>query len=345
MSRLLNILVLTVCFCAAFGIRNDLMQHLWNKFKKSHGKSYLGAELESYRFGIFKKNIELIEKHNQDYSDGLVSYRLGINSFADWTIEEFRERLLGTRLNKTGGYKSSGKFLGLPKHVQIPDKLDWREEGAVTPVKNQGQCGSCWAFSTTGAMEGSHFRLTGKLESLSEQQLVDCSDDYDNEGCNGGLMDNAFTYIKENGGLQSEQSYPYTAKHGKCKFDKTKVVAKCSGFVDVKSGDEKALMEAIATNGPVSIAIDVTEERFMFYKDGIFVDDTCSNDEDSLNHGVLAVGYGRNATSDGKEMDYWIVKNSWGPSWGMNGYILMARNAENMCGVSTSASYPLMNQE
>lgn len=212
MIKLLNIFVISICFSFSFGINEDLVQHLWNKFKKTHGKAYLGAELESYRFGIFKNNVEMIEKHNQDYSDGLVTYRLGINGFADWTTEEFRERLLGTRVNRTRGIKSVGRFLGLPKTVQIPEKVDWREEGAVTPVKNQGQCGSCWAFSTTGSMEGAHFRLTGNLVSLSEQQLVDCSGDYDNNGCNGGLMDNAFTYIKEIGGLEAEDSYPYTAK-------------------------------------------------------------------------------------------------------------------------------------
>jgi cathepsin L len=240
------------------------------------------------------------------------TYRLGINSFADWTVEEFRQNLLGTRLNMTSHRNQiTGRFLRLPSHLKAPESIDWRESGAVSGVKNQGNCGSCWAFSTTGALEGAHYRLKNSLVPLSEQQLIDCSSKYNNEGCNGGLMDNAFQYIKENGGLESEDSYPYKGKEGKCRFDKTKVVATCSGYMDVKSGDEEALREAVATVGPVSIAIDVTEDKFMLYKDGILVDESCGNGENELNHGVLVVGYGTNKTVDDKQMDYWIVKNSW----------------------------------
>jgi cathepsin L len=327
------------------GFGDEFMSHLWHKYKKTHGKSYLGAEVELYRYNLFRKNVELIQQHNEDYAKGLYTYRLGLNSFADWSVEEFRQKLLGTRLNMTQRRHelSVGTFMGLPEKVEIPDNVDWRESGAVTPVKNQLQCGSCWAFSTTGSLEGAHFRVNGELVSLSEQQLVDCSKKYDNNGCNGGLMDNAFKYIKENGGLMSEESYPYRGKEGKCRFNKNKVVATCSGFMDVQSGDEQALKEAVATSGPVSIAIDVTEDRFMLYKDGVFVDETCQNAEDSLNHGVLIVGYGSNNTDNG-QMDYWIVKNSWGSSWGEEGYIRMARNKDNMCGVATAASYPLVKE-
>jgi cathepsin L len=144
---------------------------------------------------------------------GMHTYTLGMNEFADWTIEEFKNKILGTRRNKTASKTgSSGTFFGLPKHMKAADSVDWREQGAVTPIKNQGQCGSCWAFSTTGSLEGAHFRATGQLVSLSEQQLVDCSGKYNNEGCNGGLMDNAFQYVRANGGLDSEESYPYHAK-------------------------------------------------------------------------------------------------------------------------------------
>jgi len=327
----------------AFALNEVFTEHLWNKFKKSQGKSYLSDEHESYRYGIFKENIDLIEKHNSEYSMGMHTYTLGVNVFADWTPKEFKERMLGTRFNLTHNKDaSSGTFVKFPPTLKAPASIDWREQGAVTPVKNQGQCGSCWSFSTTGALEGAHFRLTGDLVSLSEQQFVDCSGKYHNEGCNGGLMDNAFQYIKENGGVDTEESYPYHAKQEKCHFNKKTIGSTCSGFVDVQTGDEDALRDALAQNGPVSVAIDATEGKFMLYKDGIFVDDTCGNAQDQLDHGVLVVGYGTNTTTQGQSMDYWTVKNSWGESWGERGYVRMARNLNNMCGIATSASYPLV---
>ena len=249
-------------------------------------KRYESKELESFRFSIFQKHLDTIEKHNENYEKGAYTYKLGVNQYADMEVDEFRRTMLGTRLNMSyskPGAASAGHFLRLSKSVQLPEKTDWRAEGAVTPVKNQGQCGSCWSFSTTGSLEAAHFRLTGELVSLSEQQLVDCSAKYNNEGCNGGLMDNAFQYVKENGGLDTEDTYPYHAKvtidcafvfllskhiyifliflyllqKEKCHFDKKNIGSTCSGFVDVESGNEEALLEAVATVGPVSIAIDV----------------------------------------------------------------------------------------
>lgn len=330
----------------ALSLKEPIVKHLWKAFKETHEKLYLTQEHESLRLGIFTKNLDLIEKHNSEYSMGLHSFELGVNFFADWTIEEFRQKMLGTRLNLTHTRKgSSGVHLRLLPSITLPDEIDWRTEGAVTPVKNQGECGSCWAFSTTGSLESAHFRATGKLVSLSEQQLVDCSGKFNNEGCNGGLMDNAFEYIKSIGGLDTEESYPYHAKQEKCHFKKDKVAATCSGYVDIPTGDEDALKEAVATQGAVSVAIDVTEDKFMFYKSGVFVDKTCSNGQDDLNHGVLVVGYGADNSTKGEPADYWTVKNSWGTKWGEEGYIRMARNHNNMCGISTSASYPLVKQD
>jgi cathepsin L len=263
---------------------------------------------------------------------GMHSYTLGVNAFADWTFEEFKDIMFGTRRNMTTNKRgATSTFVRLPKNVQIPDNTDWRDMGAVTPVKNQGRCGSCWAFSTTGSLEGAHFRATKALVSLSEQQLVDCSGKDGNQGCNGGLMDNAFKYIEENGGLDTEDAYPYHAHNQKCHFNKKAIGSTCSGFVDIPSGQEDALKEAVATIGPISIAIDATEDKFMLYKEGVFVDDTCQNGADSLDHGVLVVGYGTdNSTKLGDAADYWIVKNSWGPEWGEKGYIRMARNLNNV---------------
>lgn len=340
--KFLIFLVLATCLSESLGLKTEFAEHLFNQFKKTHDKQYLGAE-HSLRFSIFQKNLETIEKHNSEYSLGMHTYRLGINHFADLTTQEFREFYLGTRLSyRQNTTKSVTQFRSLPGWMTVPEDLDWRKHDVVTPVKNQEQCGSCWAFSTTGALEGAHARAAGELVSLSEQQLVDCSSNYGNNGCNGGLMDNAFEYVLKNGGVDTEESYPYHAHEERCHFKTKSIGSTCSGFVDVAQGDEKALKEAVATVGPVSIAIDVTEDKFMLYKDGVFVDQTCSNEPDSLNHGVLIVGYGV-AEENGKSADYWIVKNSWSTKWGEDGYIRMARNNKNMCGVATSASYPLVN--
>lgn len=328
----------------AYGLSEVFNLHLWNKFKKSHGKTFLSDEHEAFRFDIFKKNLDLIEKHNSEYSMGLHTYTLGVNYFADWSFEEFKNKMFGTRVGN-GTRHNLGTFLRLPKHISLPDEVDWRKEGAVTEVKNQGECGSCWAFSTTGSLEGANFRANGKLVELSEQQLVDCSGKYENQGCNGGLMDNAFEYIKENGGLDTESSYPYHAHQGRCHFKKKTIGSLCSGYNDIPEGNEEALKEAIATVGPISIAIDATEGKFMLYNGGVLVDDTCGNQPNNLDHGVLLVGYGTEKNSiTNKDQDYWIVKNSWGPGWGEEGYIRMARNVDNMCGVATSASYPLVKK-
>lgn len=313
----------------------DLLQDEWEAYKSHHVKKYQNPVEEKFRMKIYLENRHRIAKHNKEGK----SFKLAMNKYGDMLPREFASRMNGYRSdlkNHTAHLLTAASFIA-PANVAVPESIDWREKGAVTPVKDQGQCGSCWSFSTTGALEGQAFRKTGVLTSLSEQNLIDCStgDLYQNEGCNGGLMDNAFRYIKDNHGIDTEVSYPYEGKDDRCRYKKKNKGAEDVGFVDVPEGDEEKLKLAVATVGPVSVAIDASHESFQFYSKGVYYEKDCSSTE--LDHGVLVVGYG---TEDGE--DYWLVKNSWGTTWGENGFIKMARNKDNHCGIASSASYPLV---
>jgi len=222
-----------------------------------------------------------------------------------------------------------------PNGKPTAQSVDWRDKGVVTPVKDQQQCGSCWAFSAVASMEGQLALNTSKLVSLSEQNLVDCSTEQGNQGCNGGLMDLAFQYVIDNNGIDTEESYPYEGFDDDCQYDPKSVGAHITSFTDIQSGSEKDLESAVTTIGPISVAIDAGHQSFQLYKSGVYNEAKCGSSERSLNHGVTAVGYG---TQNGK--DYWIVKNSWGTTWGTKGYILMSRNSKNQCGIATMSSYP-----
>jgi len=302
----------------------------WGQFKVKFSKTYDSMEEEGIRRSIWEKHHAYILEHNKAYAMGESTFFLGENEFMDMHNDEFVQKMNGYQ----GRSGPSNNLVHTNNEVtDLPDTVDWRDKGYITPVKNQKQCGSCWAFSTTGSLEGQWFKKTGKLTSLSEQNLVDCSKKQGNEGCEGGLMDNAFKYIKENNGIDTEQSYPYTGENGKCHFSASNVGANVTGFVDVKSKDESALQSAVATVGPISVAIDASHESFQLYRGGVYHNWFCS--ETRLDHGVLAAGYG---TDNGK--DYWLVKNSWGTTWGLKGYIMMSRNRHNNCGIATQASYP-----
>jgi cathepsin L len=316
----------------------DTVLEEWEAWKLFHQKNYSSQMEEKFRMKIFMENKAKIARHNQKAHRGETTYFLKMNHFGDQLNHEVISRMNGYRmdLKKSGkGKKLLGATFITPANVNIPDEIDWRTQGAVTPIKDQGQCGSCWAFSSTGALEGQHFRKTGKLVSLSEQNLVDCSASYGNNGCQGGLMDNAFQYVKDNGGIDTETSYPYEAEDDTCRFNKKNVGATDVGLVDVPENNEEKLKEALATVGPVSVAIDASHESFQFYSHGVYIEPECQPTE--LDHGVLAVGYG---SENGK--DYWLVKNSWGTVWGDQGYIKIARNHQNMCGIAAQASYPLV---
>lgn len=319
---------------APFRLHFDPYEVTWTQFKQEHGKVYYSEEDEAKRRAVFMDNIKVIEQHNWLYFNMKKSYYLGVNQFTDLTVEEFR------LYNKLQKQRATNKTIECtpympPLNWVVPATVDWRDKGYVTPVKNQGQCGSCWSFSTTGSLEGQHFRKTGTLVSLSEQQLVDCSSSFGNEGCNGGLMDQAFEYINSVGGLESEADYPYKAEDERCRFKRAEVKADLSGCKDIPSQEESALMEAVGSDGPVSVAIDASHQSFQMYSGGVYDEPMCSSTQ--LDHGVLVVGYG---SDEGKE--YWLVKNSWGTSWGDKGYIMMSRNKDNQCGIATSASFPVV---
>ncbi|KAE8573687.1 Cat36 [Halyomorpha halys] len=318
----------------AFAGATPTIKEQWSSFKRHHGKSYHSIQEEQLRMIIFSENQKMIDEHNAKYEAGLSTYYLEMNHLGDMLPEEVTQ--LG--FNRTGDMMQVPSFTYLPPaNVEIAESVDWRKSGAVTPVKNQGSCGACWAFSTTGAIEGQLFRKTGKLVSLSEQQLMDCSTKYNNKGCKGGLMDNSFRYLKDVAGLESENSYPYEGKDRSCRYSKNKVVAgtKVKAYTDIRSLDDSALKSAVATVGPISIAVSAANQHFMYYRGGVFNGDTCN--PSALDHGILLVGYGSESGTD-----YWLVKNSWGPNWGDKGFMKLTRAKKNACGISSMASYPIL---
>merc|ERR1712166_250487 len=309
-------------------------EYLFKAFQTDHAKTYAEHQTPA-KFRVFVDNVDFINDHNKNHAETL-GYTVGINQFADMTKTEYKRTMLGYNALK----KRSTENTVLLDETAAPASVDWTTKGAVTPVKNQGQCGSCWAFSTTGSVEGRNQIKNNKLVSLSEQELTSCASSYGNQGCNGGLMDDGFKFI-EKFGLEKEASYPYDGATGTCNVAKETAhdginLGVVTSFKDVPANSQSQLMAAVA-EGPVSVAIEADQSGFQFYKSGIF-SGACGT---SLDHGVLTVGYGTDSGTD-----YWKVKNSWGSTWGQSGYIMLARNVEStggQCGVAMQASYPTMN--
>merc|ERR1719326_1601342 len=344
------VLIAVIGFAAAGPLGDDEYNTLWKAFKTDFKKAYDTVEEHAARFSTFKDNVDFITSHNARSEEH--GYTVGINQFADMSSAEFKKTMLTYRADLKKPNPTP-----ILDESNLADSVDWVAKGAVTPVKNQGQCGSCWAFSTTGSTEGAYQIATGKLLSFSEQELVDCAGSYGNQGCNGGLMDDGFKYLQAKGD-ELEASYSYTGKTGTCNSAKQSAAdgfkaGVVTGLKDVTSNDE-AQMEAAVAKGPVSVAIEADQSGFQFYKSGVF-SGTCGT---NLDHGVLVVGYG---TDSGK--DYWKVKNSWGTTWGQQGYIMLARGKSNStstgrkllgggggggkdgeCGLLKQASYPTIKK-
>lgn len=293
----------------------------FQEFLKKENKKYSSVEEYMARFKIFKSNYLKMESFTVDSEK---SYSVGINKFADMTPQEFRRSYLNLDIKVVDTLKSKSE--GLTFTTDAPAEWDWRKEGAVGPVKDQGQCGSCWAFSTVGNLEGLYYIKNKNFVQFAEQQLVDCDKDQD-QGCNGGLMENAFKYIESAGGLEKSTDYKYTARDGTCKFSTTKAAVQVSSYVFAKSQDEEDIKNFLYSTGPLAIALNA--DTLQFYDGGIIDADASECDPQGINHGVTLVGYG---SENGK--DFWIVKNSWGNGWGEQGFFRMARG-KGTCGVNT----------
>jgi C1A family cysteine protease len=342
------LLWLLLCFVASSAGHQSLIQQFESWLK--HHRMAVESESSHY-YAMFNKWVD-----NDDYIRSVnnrnLSYTLGHNQFSGMNLAEFGAWLSVLDAPVASPLRS---LPSLPSSSSLPKSVDWVQKGAVTPVKDQGQCGSCWSFATTGALEGAYFLSPsgGELVSFSEQQLVDCDNRKNrrvpgkDNGCNGGLMDNAFDWIHRNGGLCNETAYPYVSqKEGECQTACALVQgSQIASFVDVDKSQDAAFMAALAQQ-PVSVAIEADQRDFQLYKSGVFTG-TCGT---KLDHGVLAVGYGQDATTG---LDYYLVKNSWSTSWGLDGYIRLGRgndpktgepynHGDGQCGILLSASYPLV---
>ena len=325
--KFLIIQVALVSFAVCASISKDAQ---WEDFKVKFKKGFRDSTHEAERRAIFESTLDLIESHNAKFEQGLTTYKMGINQYSDRTYEEFQETVLmrtEPKLDDETHVKTS-----VAKNVKstAPSSHDWRDEGIIGDVKDQGSCGSCWAFASVGSVESAWARAGNSMEVLSEQELVDCGDG----DCNGGWVDRAYDTMLNKGGLMSEADYPYTAQNGwTCKYDESKSKASISDYKRVYGGvaDPESLADSVYENGPHAIYL-YANSNFQHYSSGIFSDPSCS--KFSYNHAVINVGYD-------KEEKYWIVRNSWDDSWGEDGYIRIEMGT-NTCNCEAYTWYPII---
>ena len=328
---MLRLVLLATTFFAVCNAQTLLNENeIWSRFtnfQEKFSKKYENVQELETRFSVFRENFRNIITHNADRNQ---SFTMGVNQFTDLTPDEFKAQMIRGLKAPVGSF-GCGSFSNSASGA--PASIDWRTKGAVTTVKDQGQCGSCWTFSSTGAMEGAWAIAKGQLIDLAEQELVDCAGlKYGSMGCNGGQMEGAFKFIIENGQCAAS-SYPYTAKDGTC--HSCSAVAHATSCSDVKPNDQLSLKAAV-TKQPVAVAIEADTKYFQSYSGGVLTSSSCGT---SLDHGVLAVGYGE---ENGQK--YWLVKNSWGTSWGEQGYVKIGRsestNDAGICGIAMDPSFP-----
>ncbi|KAJ4703629.1 Cysteine Protease [Melia azedarach] len=332
---LFPIMLIILATCASHVFSRTLQESSFvekhEQWMAEYGRTYQDEAEKQMRFNIFRQNLEYVEKANKE---GNRTYKLSVNKFSDLTNEEFRAFYTGYKMPSNS--RPSTTSFRYENLTDVPPSKDWRQEGAVTGIKQQGSCGCCWAFSAVGALEGMIQINTGKLIPLSEQQLVDCSTNYGNHGCNGGFMDKAFQYIIENQGIATETDYPYQEMQGTCDAQKAAAAAaRISKFEELPANDEQALLNAVSMH-PVSVCIEGGGQDFQNYRSGVF-NGQCGTQCD---HAVTLIGYG--TSEDG--MKYWLIKNSWGETWGENGYMRIQRDAGvsgGLCGIATGSSYPV----
>jgi len=315
MNKFILLLALVAISSAAFTDKEAFSEFL--KFQEKYNKKYSSLKEYMARFEIFKRNLNKLSNTNAK------SYTIGVTQFFDMTTQEFRKKYLNLNMDVVKTIKF--KKVNAPKTNDAPEEWNWIEQKAVGPVKNQGSCGSCWAFSTVENVEGMFYMKYKEQVILSEQELVDC--DTNDGGCDGGLMENAFTWLMDNGGLVSEEDYPYTATVGTCKYDKSKIVAKVDNYVLLDTDDEEAIKEYCYKTGPLAIALNA--DSLQWYWGGIIEADEYECDPQGLNHAVLLAGWGVEAGTP-----YWLVRNSWGKSWGEDGNFRIYRG-KGTCGINT----------
>jgi C1A family cysteine protease len=323
------LIALLVVLQITFAVQHATVQEEFLRFMRQYNKTYDSAEETARRLSIFLEAKIRIQELNLKAAEKGFNTKFGITKFADLTPAEFKKFLGYSKIHSkvdAAVVPTTDAFVGA-----LPTSLDWRTKGAVTPVKDQQQCGSCWAFSATEGVESAYYLAYKKLYKLSPQQIVSC--DTVDGGCNGGDLPTAFAYVKSKG-LELDETYPYTSgggDSGVCKYKSQSVVARIKGWAYATTkANETAMQAAMVTNGPLSICVDAS--TWQFYQSGVITHD-CSND---LDHCVQLVGW--SSTSSTPAIPYWIVRNSWGTDWGLSGYLWVERD-KDMCGIADEATY------